>query len=113
MLEGPTRQDGSDDLVFYDLFQNPMVLVKLECNSLRNALGRPEISNAECQLLGMRHKEILTAIAAVLLEKGEGELRPDGRFRIIKFRIQHLRNIANQLTTDVLAMAAAAHWGGK
>ncbi len=110
MLEGPTLQQASDDLVFYDLFQNPVVLVKLACKTLRDAVGRPDISDSECQLLAMRHKPLLTAVAAVLLEKGESTLRQDGRFRIIKLQSEQLQKIANQLSTDVLAMASAAHW---
>jgi hypothetical protein len=109
MLEGPTLQ-GSGDLVFYDLFQNPFVLVKLACKALRDAVVRPDISDSECQLLAMRHKPLLTAVAAVLLEKGESTLRQDGRFRIINLQSEQLKKIANQLSTDVLAMAAAAHW---
>jgi hypothetical protein len=113
MLEGPTLQGTSGELVFYDLFQNPIVLVKLACKTLREAVRRPEISDSECQVLAMRHKPILTAVAAVLLEKGESTLRQDGRFRIIQLQAAQLQKIANQFSTDVLAMVAAAHWLGK
>lgn len=84
MLEGPTLEGTSGGLVFYDFFQNPPVLVKLSCKALRNAVQRPEISDADCQLLAMRHGRVLTAVAAVVLEKGESTLREDGRFRIIE-----------------------------
>ena len=110
MLEGPTLEGTSGDLVFYDFFQNPPVLVKLSCNALRDVVQRPEISDWECQLLSMRHEAILTAVAAVLLEKGESLLRQDRRFRIIELQPKQLQKVANQFSTDVLAMAAAAHW---
>lgn len=110
MLEGPTLEGTSGDLVFYDFFQNPPVLVKLSCNALRDVVQRPEISDSECQLLSMRHEAILTAVAAVLLEKGESLLRQDRRFRIIELQPKQLQKVANQFSTDVLAMAAAAHW---
>jgi hypothetical protein len=110
MLEGPTLQAASGDLVFYDLFQNPMVLVKLSCKTLRDAVQRPKISDAECQLLAMRHKSILTAVAAVLLEKGESTPHQTGHFNVIELQSAHLHKIANQFSTDVLAMAAASHW---
>jgi hypothetical protein len=110
MLEGPTLEGTSGDLVFYDFFENPPVLIRLACNALRDAVQRPEISDSECQLLAMRHKPILTAVAAVILEKGESTLRQDGRFRLIEIRSKQLQKIANQISTDVLAMAAAARW---
>ena len=110
MLEGPTLEGTSGDLVFYDFFENPPVLVRLACNALRDAVQRPEISDSECQLLAMRHKPILTALAALMLEKGESTLRQDGRFRLIEIRSKQLQKIANQVSTDVLAMAAAARW---
>jgi hypothetical protein len=109
MLEGPTLQ-GSGDLVFYDFTANPMILVKLACSALRDAVKRSTISDSECQLLAMRHKLILTAVAAVLLEKGESTLRQDGRFRTIDLSLDQLQNVAGQLSTDVLAMATAGHW---
>lgn len=109
MLEGPTLQ-GAGDLVFYDLFQNPMVLVKLACNTVRDTVQRPAISDAECQLLAMRHKPILTLVAGALLEKGESALHQNGRFKVIELQSAQLRTIANQISTDVLAMASAAHW---
>jgi hypothetical protein len=110
MLEGPTLEGQSGHLVFYDFFQSPPVLVRLTCKALREAVQRPEISDSECQLLAMRHEAILTAVAAVLLEKGESTLRQDGRFRIIELGLKQLQKVANQLSTDVLAMAAAARW---
>jgi hypothetical protein len=110
MLEGPALQNDSGNLVFYDLFQNPMVLVKLPCKTLRDVVRRTEMSGSECQLLAMRHKPLLTAVAAVQLEKGESKLRQDGRFRIITLQSEQLQKVANQISTDVLAMAAAAHW---
>jgi hypothetical protein len=58
----------------------------------------------------MRHEAILTTVAAVLLEKGESTLRQDGRFRIIELQLKQLQKVANQFSTDVLAMAAAARW---
>src|SRR5215813_6919537 len=94
MLEGPTFEGTSGDLVFYDFFENPPVLVRLACNALRDAVQRPEISDSECQLLAMRHKSILTAVAAVMLEKGESTLRQDGRFRLIEIRSKQLQKIA-------------------
>ena len=84
MLEGPTLEGTSGDLVFYDFFENPPVLVRLACNALRDVVQRPEISDLDCQLLAMRHERILTAVAAVMLEKGESTLRQDGRFRLIE-----------------------------
>jgi hypothetical protein len=109
MLEGPTLQ-GSGDLVFYDFTANPMILVKLACSALRDSVHGPTISDSECQLLAMRHKPILTALAALLLEKGESTLRLDGRFRTVVLPSDQLQKVASQLSTDVLAMAAAAHW---
>lgn len=108
MLEGPTLDGASGSLMFYDFLQNPPVLVRLACKALRDAVGRLEISDSDCQLLAMRHERILTALAAVLLEKGESELREDGRFKIIELYPKQLQKIANQFSTDVLAMAAAA-----
>jgi hypothetical protein len=110
MLEGPTLDSTKGDLVFYDFFQNPPILVRVPCNALRDAVQRPDISDSDCQLLAMRHEHILTAVAAVLLEKGAGALTQDGRFRVILFQPHQLQNIANQLSTDVLAMAAGARW---
>jgi hypothetical protein len=110
MLEGPTLEGTSGDLVFYDFFQNPPILVRLACKALRDAVQRPDMSDSECQLLAMRHESILTAVAAVLLEKGESTLRKDRRFRMIELQSKQLQKIANQISTDVLAMAAAAHW---
>jgi hypothetical protein len=110
MLEGPSLDGTAGDLVFYDFFQNPPVLVKVACQGLRDAVQRPEISDSDCQLLAMRHEHILTAVASALLEKGESTLRQDGRFRIIELQSKQLQKIANQLSTDVLAMAAAARW---
>src|ERR1700693_4279709 len=109
MLEGPTLETCGD-LVFYDFFQNPPVLVRLACDGLRGAVQRPEISDSDCQLLAMRHAPILTAVAALQLENGESTLRQDGRFRIIELQAKQLHKIANQISTDVLAMAAAARW---
>lgn len=110
MLEGPTLDANSGDLVFYDFFQSPPVLVALACGTLRQAVQRPEISDSDCQLLAMRHAPILTSLAAALLEKRESTLRQDGRFRIIELRSQQLQRIENQLSTDVLAIAASSHW---
>jgi hypothetical protein len=110
MLEGPTLDGATGDLVFYDFFQNPPILVKLACKALRDAIQRPEISDSDCQLLAMRHEHILTAVAAVLLEKGEASLHQDGRFKIIELKSEQLQRIVNQLSTDVLAMAAGARW---
>ena len=45
MLEGPTLEGTSGDLVFYDFFENPPVLVRLACDALRDAVQRPEISD--------------------------------------------------------------------
>jgi hypothetical protein len=109
MLEGPTLET-TGDLVFYDFFQNPPILVKLASKALRDAVQRPEISDSDCQLLSMRHAPLLTALAAALMEKGESTLRQDGRFRIIEIQSEQLQKIANQFSTDVLAMAAAANW---
>jgi hypothetical protein len=111
ILEGPTLSGSAGDLVFYDFFQNPPVLVKLTCNSIREAVQQLEISDSDCQLLGMRHVRVLTAIAIALLEKGQTSLGHGGRFRIIELQPAQLRKVANQLSTDVLAMAAAARWG--
>jgi hypothetical protein len=113
MLEGPALQGASGELVFFDLFQSPMIFVKIDCKALREAVQRPGISDSECQLLAMRHKAILTAVAALLLEKGESTLRSDGPFRVVHLRSEQLQKIANQISTDVLAMAAAAQWLGK
>lgn len=112
MLEGPTLEVPSNELVFYDFFQSPPVLVKVTCQALREVVKRPEISDSECQLLAMRHEPILTPLATVLLEKGEGKLRQDGRFRIIELLLADLQKVSNQLSTDILAMAAATRWGG-
>ena len=109
ILEGPALQD-SGDLVFYDFTANPMILVKLACSALRDAVQRPTISNSECQLLAMRHKAVLTDLAAGLLGKGESTLREDGRFRTVELSLDELRKAAGQLSTDVLAMAAAGQW---
>ena len=111
MLEGPTLDGTRADLVFYDFFQNPPVLVMLECKTLRDAVRRPDISDSDCQLLAMRHERLLTDAAAAMLAKGEGKLREDGRFRVIELQAEPLRKIANQLSTDVLAMAASVRWG--
>ena len=111
MLEGPTLQGTSGDLVFYDLFQNPMVLVKVACKTVRDIVRRPKISDAECQLLAMRHKSILTLVAGAMLEKGESTLHQNGRFKVIEIELAQLHKVANQFSTDVLAMAADAHWG--
>jgi hypothetical protein len=110
MLEGPTLQ-GTGDLVFYDLFQNPMVLVKLACKTVREIVQRPKISDAECQLLAMRHKSVVTAVAGAMLEKGESTPQQNGRFKVIEIQSPQLHKVANQFSTDVLAMAGAAHWG--
>ncbi len=110
MLEGPTLEGPPGGMVFYDFFQNPPVLVRLTCADLRDAVQRPDISDSDCQLLAMRHEGILTAVAAVLLDKGESHLRQDGRFRIVEIPAVELGKIANQLSTDVLAMAAASRW---
>jgi hypothetical protein len=109
ILEGPTLQ-ASGDLVFYDFTANPMILVKAACPALRDAVQQPTISDSECQLLAMRHKPVLTALAAGLLGRGESKLRPDGRFRTVELSLDELRKVAGQLSTDVLAMAAAGHW---
>jgi hypothetical protein len=110
MLEGPTLEGSRGDLVFYDFFQNPPVLVRLACKALRDAVQRPEVSDSDCQLLAMRHGPILTTLAAAMLEKGESMLRQDGRFRVIELQSKQVQKIANQFSTDVLAMAAAARW---
>jgi|GEM_PF-1701331 hypothetical protein len=111
MIEGPTPPDSPQgDLVFYDFFQTPPVLVKLPSNALRDAVGRLEITDSDCVLLAMRHRRIITDVAAGLLAKGESKLRDDGRFRLIEISAKQLQKVANQLSTDVLAMAAAARW---
>jgi len=111
MLEGPTLQSEAGKLVFYDLFQNPMVLVQLACKTLRDVLQRPQISDSECQLLAMRHKNVLTVVAGTLLEKGESTLHQSGRFKVVELQSTHVNRVSNQLSTDVLAMADASHWG--
>lgn len=112
MLEGPSLDGDRGVLTFYDFFQAPPVLVTIRCDALRGVIQRPEISDAECQLLAMRHKEILTAVAVVMLEKGDSNLRQDGRFRVVELGREPLERVANQFSTDVLAMAASARWGG-
>jgi hypothetical protein len=72
---------------------------------------RPEISDSDCQLLAMRHERVFTEVAAAMLAKGDSKLREDGRFRIIELDSKSLRKVAGRLSTDVLAMAAAARWG--
>jgi hypothetical protein len=111
MLEGPTLDSVQADLVFYDFFQNPPVLVRVECKALRDAVRRPDISDSDCQLLALRHERLLTDAAAAMLAKGESKLREDGRFRLIELDTKCLQNVAGLLSTDVLAMAAAARWG--
>jgi hypothetical protein len=111
MLEGPTLDSTQGSLLFYDFFQAPPVLVRLECKSLRDAVRRADISDSDCQLLAMRHKHILTDAAAAMLAKGECRLREDGRFRIIELDATPVQKVASRLSTDVLAMAAAARWG--
>jgi hypothetical protein len=71
---------------------------------------RPDISDSDCQLLAMRHERLLNDAAAAMLAKGESKLREDGRFRVIELQAEPLQKIANQLSTDVLAMAASARW---
>jgi hypothetical protein len=111
MLEGPTLDSAQCDLVFYDFFQTPPVLVMVQCKALRDAVQRPDISDSDCQLLAMRHERLLTDTAAAMLAKGESKLREDGRFRMIVLPATSLQKIASQLSTDVLAMAAATRWG--
>jgi hypothetical protein len=111
MLEGPTLDSTEADLVFYDFFQNPPVLVRVGCKTLRDSVQRPEISDSDCQLLAMRHERVFTDVAAAMLAKGDCKLREDGRFRIIELDGKSLQKIAGRLSTDVLAMAAAARWG--
>jgi len=108
ILEGPTLSGSPADLVFYDFFQNPPVLVLVECKTLRDAVRRPDISDSDCQLLAMRHEHVLTDLAAVLLAKGETKLREDGRFRLVQLDEKSLQKVAGRLSTDVLAMAASA-----
>lgn len=110
-LEGPTLAKERADLVFYDFFQTPPILVIVECKTLRDAVRRPEISDSDCQLLAMRHERIITDAAAAMLANGDSKLREDGRFRIIELRAKPLQKISNQFSTDVLAMAAAARQG--
>ena len=35
----------------------------------------------------------------------------NGRFKVIEVLSPQLQKVANQFSTDVLAMAGAAHWG--
>jgi hypothetical protein len=56
----------------------------------------------------MRHERLLTAAAAAVLAKDDSKLREDGRFRLIELDAKSLQKIAGRLSTDVLAMAAAA-----
>jgi len=53
----------------------------------------------------MRHEPILTAVAAMIFEKGESTLSQDRRFRIIEVQPEQLRKIANQFSTDVLQIS--------
>lgn len=112
-LEGPGFNAANRSLVFYDFFQSPQVLVRLECDALRDVIGRPEILDFDCQLLAMRHVRVFANAAAAVLAKGESKIRSDGRFRIVDLQTEVLRKIANQLSTDVLAMAAAVRWSAQ
>lgn len=113
MLEGPVlEEDGQGDLIFYDFFQAPHVLVRIPCTALRDAVQRPEILDVECQLLAMRHKDVLTSVAAEILAKGGAKVGADGRYRVLRLDLATLSKVSNQLSTDVLAVAAVARWGG-
>ena len=76
---------SSGDLVFYDFFQIPPVPVRLACNSMRDAVQRPEISDSDCQLPAMRHEPILTAVAAMIFEKGKARSAKTGASELTRF----------------------------
>jgi hypothetical protein len=112
ILEGPQLKRDTHDLIFYDVFQRPPVIATIACEVMRGLLGRPDISDEDCQLLGSQHLRLISAIAITRFEKGEFSIHPGGRAKVIELQREELLSVQHQMSPHILNFASLCRFAG-
>ena len=108
-FEGVSLSDDRSSVLLWDFRNIPMVIVaKVDCAIIRDAVKNPAISDDDCRLLADRNQDLLAEIADVMLS--DNRYKDQDNMRFIELGAPELERIASRFSTSVLDMAAQARW---
>jgi len=110
-FEGVSLSDDHSSLLLWDLRQNPVVVAKIACATIRELISSPKLSEDDCRLVADVNKELLTEVAEGMFARQRYHIRDNG-VRIIELGHAELMPIVPRLSLSVLQLAAQARWVG-
>lgn len=104
---GPSLDKGT--LFLWETSLTPPVVAKLDCQTLRAALGLdPQVSDEKCRLLADRNKDVLSEIAEAMFAAQRFEVGALG-IRVLSVGCDDLKPVAARFARGVLDIEA--QWG--
>jgi len=101
IFEAVSLVRASSAIALWDLGQNPPVVAKIECQAIKDLIGKSTISDEDCRLLAETNKDLVTRIAEELFKAKRFRLN-DNQCRIIDITLEDLKAIEKEFSSTVL-----------
>ena len=108
-FEGVSLSDDHSSVLLWDLRQNPVIVGKITCVTIRELIQKPNLSDDDCRLVADVNIKILTEIAQAMFAQQKYAIRDNG-VRIIEIGHADLLPSGPRFSLGVLDVAARARW---
>jgi hypothetical protein len=108
-FEGVSLSDDRSSVLLWDLRQNPVIVGKITCATIRELIKKPDLSDDDCRLVADVNIKILTEVAQTMFAQRKYSVRDNG-VRIIELGHTDLSASVSRFSLGVLEVAAKARW---
>ena len=108
-FEGVSLNDNHSAILLWDLRQNPVIVGKITCATIRELIKKPKLSGDDCRLVADVNSKILTEVAQAMFAQQKYVMRDNG-VRIIEIGHADLLPSVSRFSLGVLDVAARARW---
>jgi hypothetical protein len=108
-FEGVSLSDDQSSVLLWDLSQNPVIVAKVKCSTIRTLINKPHLSNDDCRLVANVNIGVLADVAREMFARECYSVNNKG-VRVIDIGDAELAPIVPRLSLTVLQAAELARW---